>query len=128
MENKFSIIGLVVAIIAITVAVFHDDIQKLISKEDNSTTMERVLSRGAETLGLVEAKEKSHFNIVRIAYTGLGVLSIVLAIVAYIREENHRFSGVVGAAGIVAIAWEYVLIGLIIGVIIFVLANLDNLW
>lgn len=129
MDNKFSIIGLVFALLAVTTAVFQDELQKLFVDEVAETsTIEKVINRGAETLGLTEKKEKNHFETVRLIYMGLGLAGIIFAIIAFIRDESHRFSGVVGAVGVVAIAWEYVLIGIIIGAVIFIIANLDSIW
>ena len=62
---------------------------------------------------------------VAVTYIGLGLVAIVLGIVSYIRKESHRVAGMPGALGIVATAWEYVLIGLIIAVDIMILANLN---
>jgi hypothetical protein len=55
----------------------------------------------------------------------LGLLALVAGIASFVKNENHRISGLAGALGVVVIGWEYVLIGLVIAVVLFLLANLS---
>jgi hypothetical protein len=86
---------------------------------------EKVLQKGAEMFGVKIEKKTERHDFVAVTYIGLGLVAIVLGVVSYIRKESHRVAGMAGALGIVAIAWEYVLIELIIAVVILILANLN---
>jgi hypothetical protein len=124
MKNILGTLGIVVALIGITVAIFQDDLRPSppLAAEQ---LKEKVLQKGAAMLGVrVEEKTERH-DFVAVTYIGLGLAAIVLAVVSYIRKESHRVAGMAGALGIMATAWEYVLIGLVIAVIILILSNLN---
>jgi len=132
MRSKLGTIGILIAMLAITVAVFQVHIRILIAPED-PTIKEQLMSRGSELLGL-KSKEKAttststgYFDAVSITYTALGVIAMFFGVLSFLQKENHRFSGMAGALGIVAIGWEYVLVGLIIAIIVLILTNLDSL-
>ncbi|MFP6780334.1 MAG: hypothetical protein VCB59_01440 [Gammaproteobacteria bacterium] len=50
------------------------------------------------------------------------MVSLVLGVWSFMVKENHRISGLAGALGVVAMAWEYVLPGVVIAVVGFFLA------
>jgi len=58
-------------------------------------------------------------------YAGLGFVAIVLGVVSWVRKDHIRISGGAVALGLMAIAWQYVLIASGIAIIIFILANLQ---
>ena len=130
MKNKLGTVGILIAMLAITVAVFQVHIRVLIAPED-PTIKEQLMNKGSELLGL-KSKHKistsaatGYFDAVSITYTALGVIAMFFGVFSFLQKENHRFSGMAASLGIVAIAWEYVLIGLVIAFIVFLLANLD---
>lgn len=124
-KNTFGIIGIFIAIIAITVAVFQDELRPSPPPVSEQLTT-RVLEKGVELLvGDVEKKNKR--DLVGYTYAGLGLLALMLGVFSFTKKENTRISGLAGALGILAIAWEYVLIGIVIAVVIIIFAEYDPL-
>ena len=123
MKNPFGLAGILIAVIAIAIAVFQDDIREQFFPE-TETKAESVVSKGLELIGIGEKDDKIKRDKVTVTYSALGLIALILGVVSYIRKENHRISGVAGALGVVAIGWHYVLIGLVVAVVVFVLANL----
>jgi len=123
MKHPFGIAGIIVAVIGITIAVFQDDIRQQFFPEPE-TKAESVVSKGLELIGIGEKDDKFRRDIVTISYSALGLIALVLGVIGYVRKESHRISGVAGALGVIAIGWQYVLIGVIVAVVVFLLANL----
>ncbi|MGI9261582.1 MAG: hypothetical protein ACR2QR_06090 [Woeseiaceae bacterium] len=123
MKNKFGIAGIFIAVFAIAIAVFQDDIRPEPPSASVQLT-DRVADAVARISG-VETENNSSKDWVTLAYIGLGLLALIAGIVSFIQKENHRVSGMAGALGVVAIAWEYVLIGVVVAVVLFLLVNLD---
>ncbi len=124
MKNKIGTIGIVIALIAVTIAIFQEKLRTENAPVEASITT-RVINKGAEIIGVKNNASSEYYDLVSYSYIGLGILALILGIVSYLQKENHRFSGMAGALGVIAIGWEYVLIGIVIAVIIFILANLD---
>jgi len=123
MKNKFGITGICIAIFAIAIAIYQDDI-----RPESPTASVQLADRLADAvakIGGVETDASSPKDWVTMAYIGLGLLALIAGIVSFVQKENHRVSGMAGALGVVAIAWEYVLIGVIVAVVLFLLVNLD---
>jgi len=123
MKHPFGIAGIIVAVIGITIAVFQDDIREQFFPEPE-TKAESVVSKGLELIGIGEKDDTFKRDKVTVTYSALGLLALVLGIVGYVRKESHRVAGMAGALGIIAVGWQYVLIGLIVAVVVFLLANL----
>jgi len=122
-KNTFGIIGIFIAIIAIAVAVFQDDLRPTPPPASELLTT-RVLEKGVELFtGEVEKMKKR--DLVRYSYAGLGLLALILGVASFTNKENTRISGLAGGLGIIAIAWEYVLIGIVIAVVIIMIAEFD---
>jgi len=125
MKNIFGIVGIVIALVAIAVAVFQDDLRPSPPPPSEQLTT-RVLEKGVELFtGEVEKKNKR--DLVGYTYAGLGLLAFMLGAVSFTKKENTRISGLAGGLGIIAIAWEYVLIGIVIAVVIIMIAEFDPL-
>jgi hypothetical protein len=107
-RNRIGIIGIVIALLGVGVAVFQDDIR---SHFDTAPVevKDRVIQKGAELFGVKVESETTRDKVTFLQF-GLGFVGIVLGVVSWIRKENHRVSSSAAALGIVAIAWEYVLI------------------
>ena len=123
MKNKIGIAGILIAIIAVGVAIFQDDIRP--EPPSATTQLADRVSEAVAKIGGIEIEEKSSRDWVTLTYIALGFLALIAGIVSFVQKENHRVSGMAGALGVVAIAWEYVLIGVVVAVVLFLLANLD---
>lgn len=123
MKNKFGIAGICIAIFAIAIAVFQDDIRP--EPPSASVQLAERVSDVVAKIGGIESKESAARDWVTLAYIGLGLLALIAGIVAFVQKESHRVAGMAGALGVVAIAWEYVLIGVVVAVVLFLLVNLD---
>lgn len=58
---------------------------------------------------------------VAIAATGLGLLGLVGGTAGWIRRENHRLAGSAITLGLLAISWQYIAMGIVLAVGVFVL-------
>lgn len=123
MKNKFGIAGICIAIFAIAIAIFQDDIRP--EPPAASTQLVDRVSEAVAKISGAEIEENAAKDWVTLAYIGLGLLALIAGIISFVQKENHRVSGMAGALGVVAIAWEYVLIGVVVAVVLFLLVNLD---
>jgi len=148
MKDKFGIIGILIAILAIGIAIFQDDFhakprpQITEEKSDKSVLKGLAIKAGIRLLrGKEKAKEepnnvapkhsqtlfsKGPNDFVKILYMALGFIALILGVLSYIKKEEHRISGMAGALGVIAIAWTYVLYGVVIAVVIYLLANFGD--
>jgi hypothetical protein len=136
MRYWFSTIGLLIGFLAIGLAAFQDHFvvsappvennrswRELASDTGKKFWKERVLK---EEPAKVAARRPAPFHPVRVVYTTLGLVAISLGTLSWIKKEHIRMSGGAVALGLVAICWQWVLIGVCIAFIIFLLANLGG--
>ena len=122
-KNVFGIVGIVIALTGIGIAIFQDELGS--DPPPVSTQLkEKVLHKGAELLGVETKAPSVKRDFVKIASMSLGLLAIVLSVVSFIRKEYYRIAGMAGTLGIVAITWEYVVIGVVIAIIVFIIINI----
>ena len=119
--NRIGLIGIVFAILGVCVAALQDDIRVRISS-DSPMLEEKVAEKGITLFRKGTVAEEKH-DLVDFIYIGLGLVALMLGVVSYITKENHRVSAVAGALGIVAIAWQYVLIGVVIAIVVLFLGS-----
>jgi len=125
MKNKIGTIGIIIAILAVGIAIFQDKLRKPDVPEKTSL-VSKVLNKSPFISSSKRKTDTPSYEAVTYTYISLGFFALILGVFSYLRNENHRFSGMAGALGIVAIGWEYVLIGLVIAIVIFILANLGS--
>ncbi len=120
MKNRIGLIGILIALTGIGVAIFQDDL-----RPEKPSAAEQIkdlaVSRGIELLGGHVEKRRER-DLVQLTYLGLGFIALVLGVVSFLRKESPQVAGAAGALGVIAIGWEFVLIGIIIAVIILILA------
>ena len=121
MSGKIGIAGVLVALIAIAVAIFQDEIRANTQPEPTGT-VEKLVVKGKTLLGVNSKAEKR--DVVDYTYMGMGLLALVLGVVSFLAKEGHRVSAASAALGIVAIGWQYVLIGVAVAVVILLIGNL----
>ena len=119
--NRIGLVGIVIALFGIGVAAFQDDLR---AKFDDAPgeSVETVVRKGFALFSNVKVEEQKHDK-VDYVYISLGLIALVLGVWSYIVKENHRISAVAGALGVVAMAWHYVMIGLVIAVVVFFLGS-----
>jgi len=120
MKNKIGLIGILIALTAIGVAIFQDDLRP--EKRSAAEQIKNLaVSTGLELLG-GDAKVRRERDAIHLTYYGLGFIALVLGVVSFLRKESHQVAGAAGALGVIAIGWEFVMIGIIIAVVILILA------
>ena len=146
MKHAFGILGLVFGVLAIGVAIFQENLREVVAPppvivEEDRSFKELAIGVGkkmlAEKLDGVEAPSpKSEetgwfsgldekYDSVALIYAFLGFIAIVLGVVSWARRDHVRISGGAIALGLMAVAWQYVLVGIGIAIIIFILANIS---
>lgn len=145
MKLQYGIIGLVVGLIAVGIAIFQDDLfaepepvveeevslKELALEASKKLIKEKLLKeegeepeppKGKKTVLGMEIDERH--NGVQLTYMALGFAAMVLGTISWVKKDHIRISGGAVALGLVAVAWQYVLIGVLIAIVILVLANL----
>lgn len=131
MRHLYSSIGLILGFLGICVAAFdsHAAQAEPPTNENRGGVLE--IGAGKRTLTLKLRKDepppptRRFKQPLRIAYTALGLAAIGLGTFSWIKREHIRMSGGAAALGLMAVAWQWVLIGVLIAIVIFILANLS---
>ncbi len=131
--KHIGIAGLAVGFIAIAVAIFQDNLREAIGTPvtPDPTLMELAKDAGKKLIADKFLKETPPppassampLDAVQASSTGLGLIAMILGVTSWIRKEHIRVSGGAVSLGLVAIAWQYVLLGMLIAAIIIILAN-----
>ncbi|MEM7201336.1 MAG: hypothetical protein AAF628_13785 [Planctomycetota bacterium] len=134
MRDQLAVIGLILAIVALGVAVFADGLRGATAPSapaEPRSIKERTLEAGKKLLRekLLDGPTEESIlptrprDTITLAPMGPGLLAIVLGIVAWICKARARLAGATIAVGLVAAAWQYVVVGLIVAVVVLVLGN-----
>ena len=83
-NNFIGIIGIVIALLGVGTAVFHDDLQPF-SDSTTNQVKDRVVEKGAELLG-IEVEQKRDSDWVRLLQFGFGFIGIILGVVSWVRN------------------------------------------
>lgn len=140
MKHVLAIIGLVIGIVAISIAVFQDDIRAQLAppppvqpSPPPPTLKELAVEAGKKMIEENVLKQTSPppptpppktRDAVELGYVGLGLLAMVIGTVAWIRKDHIRIAGGAVSFGLIAIAWQYVMVGVAFAVIVFIFAML----
>lgn len=147
MNFHYGIIGLVVGLIAVGIAIFENDLLAAPEPEPVVMADESLKDLAVEASKKLirdkwlnkddakpePSKEKKtvlgmeidvRHNGVQLTYMALGFAAMILGTVSWVKKDHIRLSGGAVALGLVAVAWQYVLIGVVIAIVIFVIANL----
>lgn len=152
MRKYIGVVGLIFGVIAVGLAIFQGNIRDFISPpeplvEDKRSIKELAFAAGKKVLAdklrktadgpakpqpQVEPKEEGLFSDIRskydpvsLVYALLGFAAMVLGVISWVKKDHIRISGGAISLGLMAVAWQYVLIGVTIAVIILILANLS---
>lgn len=132
MRHRYSLFGLIVGFLAVAVAAFESHlVASTPPVEDKRTFRELATEAGKKVLKEKVLKEEpvepapKPFHPVRIAYSLMGLAAMGLGAISWIRKEHIRMSGGAIALGLVAICWQWVLVGVCIAVVIFLLSMLS---
>jgi|TARA_B110000263_G_C14781499_1_gene273434 hypothetical protein len=78
---------------------------------DSPKVVRQVIEKAFNLFRTDDAIVESHDTIDSL-YIGFGLVALVLGVCSFIAKQKHRIAGLAGALGVVALAWEYVLIAL----------------
>jgi hypothetical protein len=150
MKKYIGVIGLILGLIAVGIAIFQGNIRDQVSPpepkvQDTRTIKELAIGAGKKILAdklrekqedplphhTVEPKKNGLFSgvsdkydAVALIYSVLGFLAMVFGIISWVKKDHIRISGGAISLGLMAVAWQYVLIGVTIAVIILIIANI----
>lgn len=131
MRHLYSTIGLILGFIGVCVAAFETQAAKPEPPRQEKRGSALEIGTAKHTLTLKLRKDEappppqSQIRPLRITYTLLGLAAMGLGAFSWIRKEHIRMSGGAAALGLLAVAWQWVLIGVVVAIVIFVLANLS---
>jgi hypothetical protein len=130
MRHFYSSLGLILGFIAIGIAAFEVHLAASDTpKEDKRSLRELAGEAGKRVLKEKILKEEpaapppKPFHPVRVTYTLLGLAAMGLGTFSWIKKEHIRMSGGAAALGLLAVCWPWVLVGVCIAVVIFLLAH-----
>jgi hypothetical protein len=131
MRHLFAAIGFVIGILAVGIAAFENHLDAAKPRVEDSRSVGQLAGEATKRL----LKEKilkcqpprpvpEKFPPARIAYTLLGVMAIGLGALSWARREHVRLAGGAAALGMLAVCWPWVMVGVMVAVLLFLLANL----
>ena len=125
MNGKAGLAGIAVALIAISIAVFQDDLRTVIAMDSAQPALgERIIERGRSLFD--RSSSGSDHDLIDYSYRGLGFVAIILAVISFLKSEPLRLAAVAAALGIIAIAWQYVLVGVVVAIVILIIVGLTG--
>jgi len=131
MRHKFATVGFAIGITAVGIAAFEDHLGAQKPGVEDARTVGQLAGEAAkrlvkERIFKVEpqAKAPEKFPPARVAYTLLGVAAIGLSTFSWVRREHVRLAGGAAALGLLAVCWPWVMVGVMLAVLLFLLANL----
>jgi stage V sporulation protein SpoVS len=145
-NHVFGVVGLLIGILSISVALFQENLRETTAPPppppEKKSIKELAINAGTNFLrekfdepakpsppphkvpgafsGIIKKYDSVEF-----AYAGLGLIAVALGVVSWVRKEQARLASGAIALGVVAIAWHYVVIGIAIAVILFIISNID---
>ncbi|MGJ8674293.1 hypothetical protein [Rubritalea sp.] len=138
MKHKFGTFGILVGLIALCIAIFQNDLRpeesapiqqpeptlkELAVEASKKLINDKILKEETPSVAPDIPSEEKH-DAIQLTYMALGFLAIVLGAISWIRKDHIRLSGGAISLGIMAVAWQYVLIGITVAVIILIIANI----
>ncbi len=134
MKNRIGIAGLAVGFVALAGAIFQNKFREATETppEPEPTLRELAKEAGKNWLKdrILKDEQESPpskrvaVDQVDLAYMGLGLSAIILGVISWTRKENIRIAGAALSLGLVAVAWQYVLIGIGVAVVLWVFIHL----
>lgn len=91
LTNKLGTLGIVIALFAVTIAIFQDRIRTETAPTE-TTISARVIDKTANLLRLNSKTNTTKYDAVSYSYIGLGLLALILGVSSYLRKES-RYGG-----------------------------------
>jgi hypothetical protein len=133
MKHPFAVTGFTIGILAVGTAAFEQHLSSPNPREqtEDSRSVGQLAGEAAKRL-LKEKflKPEPQFQVpekfppARVAYTLLGVAAIGLGTFSWVRKEHVRLASGAAALGLLAVYWPWVMVGVMLAVLLFLLANL----
>ena len=118
-QNIFGITGIIIALFALVIAIFQEDIRQAMLPPPP----EKSLGKELVDIFLDREEEKQTHDAVAITYIVAGIIGLILAIISYIKKESFKIAGVAGAIASVAILWQYIIIALVVAILILIFGS-----
>ncbi|MEZ5305304.1 MAG: hypothetical protein R3F11_32380 [Verrucomicrobiales bacterium] len=135
MKHLLGIIGLVFGFAALAIAVFQHDLRPPPEPRPKPTLKEVAAEATKHLIQEKILKEKSgesarlgerRHDAIEITFMGLGLVAIILGTISWVRKEHIRLSSGAIALGVIAVAWEVVLLGILLGVAVVVIGYFSS--
>lgn len=120
------IVGIVIGAIALFVAIFSNDIERKLYPPEEKTTTQLLMDVGKTLLKskvLKEEIEEDKLSKVDYCYMSLGFVAMIIGIISWVKKDHVRISGAAVSLGLIAVAWQYVLIAVVIAVVLIIISN-----
>lgn len=139
MKKHIGTLGLIMGICAVLVAAFQNDLKQqdpqpapkaeeslkeLAIEASKKLIKEKILNeQEAEEPAPTPVELTSPKDNIQRLYMALGLLAMIFGVFSWIQKDHIRVSGAAISLGLVAIAWQYVLIAVFVAIIIMLIAN-----
>lgn len=119
------IIGMIIGAIALFVAIFSNDIEAKLDPPVEKSTTQLLLDAGKTFLKTSvlkeEVTEENILSKVDYAYMTLGFIAMVIGVISWVKKDHVRISGAAVSLGLVAVAWQYVLVAVVFAVVLLII-------
>ncbi len=123
---KIGIWGIVIGIIAICIAIFQIELEEVLFPTPEQSITEKLYETGKSIItGDDEKKWEASRSPVDYSIITLGILSVILGVVSWIKKEYRRLPPVAITLGTIAILWHYFVVAFVIAVIIIIMAGVS---
>lgn len=122
-KNYASLIGLIIGIIALMFAIFQDHVALQLEETAKKSRIERTLEKGRAILFDEIPISPERRKKAQLIYMIIGAVGLIFSILAFVKKENLRLSIVASSVCVAAVAWQYVIIALIIFLVIVLFVN-----
>ena len=123
-QSYFAPIGLLLGIIALTFAIFQDDIALQFEKPEQSR-MEGSVEKAKEMIFNIDVVDKAQRRKARLIYMIIGCVGLIFSILSFTKRENQQLSILATSVCIAALVWRIfifslaiIALGLVIAVVL----------
>ena len=122
-KNPFACVAFLVAMVALALAILPASILEPPKAPTGLVGILHWFSSKPDAATIAFETRLRYFNV---AGLSVGILAVALAVVGIVRRERRAMAVAALAIATVALVWQYVIIGIVVGVLVLFLATIVN--